>query len=104
MSEALSWGQFDAAVLMVPHDLHEPLTVQCVDAGKHVLLEKPLSHTLDSCLRLVEAAEGASSVVMVGENSAFWPEVGRGKTLARRKGTRTRFCLSFLLGNPWLSL
>ena len=88
VSEALSWGKFDAAVLMVPHDLHEPLTVQCMDAGKHVLLEKPLSHTLDSCLRLVEAAEGASSVVMVGENSAFWPEVGEGN-------------LRHLLGGRW---
>ena len=50
--------------------------MQCLAAGKHVLLEKPLSHTLESCVRLVGAAEEARSVFMVGENSAFWPEVG----------------------------
>ena len=60
---------------MVPHDLHESLTLQCVEAGKHVLLEKPLAHSLESCVRLVEAAEQASSVVMIAENSTYWPEV-----------------------------
>ena len=75
VSEALSWGKFDAAVLMVPHDLHESLTLQCSAAGKHVLLEKPLAHSLESCVRLVEAAEVASTIVMVAENSVYWPEV-----------------------------
>ena len=74
-SEALEKGRFDAGVLMIPHDLHESLTLQCLAAGKHVLLEKPLAHTLESCARLVEAAERASTVLMVAENSAYWPEV-----------------------------
>ena len=76
LTDALQWGEFDAAVLMVPHHLHEICAVQCLEAGKHVLLEKPLAHTLDSCRRLLAAAEGSDRVFMVGENSSHWPEVG----------------------------
>ena len=75
LHDALQWGKFDAAVLMVPHHLHETYAVQCLAADKHVLLEKPLAHTLDSCCRLLEAAKGSNRVFMVGENSPHWPEV-----------------------------
>lgn len=66
---------------MVPHHHHESCTVQCLEAGKHVLLEKPLAHTLDSCRRLLAAAEGSDRVFMVGENSSHWPEVVEAKKL-----------------------
>jgi len=75
LHDALQWGKFDAVVLMVPHHLHETYAVQCLAAGKHVLLEKPLAHTLDSCSRLLEAAKCSNRVFMVGENSQHWPEV-----------------------------
>jgi len=75
LHDALQWGKFDAAVVMVPHHLHETCAVQCLAAGKHVLLEKPLAHTLDSCSRLLEAAKCSNRVFMVGENSQHWPEV-----------------------------
>ena len=83
LSDALQWGEFDAAVLMVPHHLHESCAVQCLEAGKHVLLEKPLAHTLDSCRRLLAAAEGSDRVFMVGENSSHWPEVVEAKKLIK---------------------
>ncbi len=76
LSEALSWGQFSAVVVMVPHHLHQPLAEQCLRAGKHVLLEKPVSHTLESCGRLLRVVEEHPELVcMLGENSQFWPEV-----------------------------
>ena len=75
LSEALAVGGFEAVVLMVPHQLHEAMALQCLEAGKHVLLEKPLAHSVAACERLVAAAEAAGTVVMVAENSCYWPEV-----------------------------
>lgn len=47
MDDAVASGTFDAALIMVPHRLHEELAVAALRAGKHVLLEKPLAPTLD---------------------------------------------------------
>ncbi len=77
-SDLLDWGQFDAAVLMVPHHLHEPYARACLHDNKHVLLEKPLAHTVESSLRVLEEAGKSPAVFMVGEQSPYWPEVRAG--------------------------
>ena len=66
---------YDAAVIMVPHNLHVRYAKECILAGKHVLLEKPVSSSVQGCLELIEVAESTDKVLMIGENSRFWPEV-----------------------------
>ena len=75
LDEALAKGDFDAVDIMLPHDLHESIALQCLAAGKHVLLEKPMAPTLDACDRILAAAREAPSVFMVAENSQYWPEI-----------------------------
>ena len=75
LKAALKWGAFDAVIIMLPHHLHEDYATQCLQAGKHVLLEKPMAHSLEACARLLQAVEASPQVFMVGENSQFWPEV-----------------------------
>lgn len=65
---------YDAAVVNVPHYLHEECAVACLNASKHVLLEKPVGHTVESCERLMDHAAKTDRIFMVGENSQFWPE------------------------------
>ena len=75
IEKCLDWGEFDAAVVMVPHHLHESHASALLKAGKHVLLEKPLAHTIASCERLLGVARQCTPVFMIGENSSHWPEV-----------------------------
>ncbi len=75
LAAALAAGGFDAALIAVPHDLHERLATEALEAGLHVLLEKPLAPTLDACGRILAAARGAGTVFMVAENAQYWPEV-----------------------------
>lgn len=75
LDEALAKGDFDAVDIMLPHDLHEQIALQCLAAGKHVLLEKPIAPTLDACDRILAAAKAAPGVFMVAENSQYWPEI-----------------------------
>ncbi len=79
LDDALVGGDFDAMDIMLPHDLHESAVMQCFDAGKHVLLEKPMAPTLDACARILEAAERTGVVFMVAENAQYWPEVVKAK-------------------------
>ena len=81
LDEALAKGDFDAVDILLPHDLHEIVAIQCLRAGKHVLLEKPIAPTLDACDRIFAAAEEAHGVFMVAENSQYWPEIVTARNL-----------------------
>ena len=68
---------------MLPHDLHEAAVLRCFEAGRHVLLEKPMAPTLDACERILAAARQAGTVFMVAENAQYWPEVVRARDAIR---------------------
>ncbi|TYL40731.1 gfo/Idh/MocA family oxidoreductase [Natronococcus pandeyae] len=56
----------DAVIVTTPNRFHEPITVDALEAGCHVLVEKPLAHTLESAERIADAAAAAPGVCMVG--------------------------------------
>ena len=49
----------DAVVIALPHWLHCDATVAALQAGRHVLLEKPMAMTVDECDRMIAAARAA---------------------------------------------
>jgi len=73
--EMLAVEDLDAVVLCTPNYLHEEMAVAALEAGKHVLVERPLAPTSDGARRVVEAAEDAGKVLSVGLPHRFRPEV-----------------------------
>lgn len=67
----------------VPHDLHEAITMQALAAGKHVVLEKPLAPTLESCQNLYAAAKVSKGMLVVAEQSPYWEEIVKAKSLLK---------------------
>ncbi|RQG91429.1 gfo/Idh/MocA family oxidoreductase [Natrarchaeobius halalkaliphilus] len=59
-------GDVDAVVVTTPNRFHEPITVDALEAGCDVLVEKPLAHTLESAERIVATAAAAEGFCMVG--------------------------------------
>ena len=55
--ELLSKAQVDAADLCLQHGLHHSIAVDCMEAGLHVLCEKPLGITIKACRLMIETAE-----------------------------------------------
>ncbi|WP_205856499.1 Gfo/Idh/MocA family protein, partial [Phytoactinopolyspora endophytica] len=53
----------DAIAVCVPSGLHAEITVAALDAGKHVVVEKPLDITLDAADRIIEAEQRTGKVV-----------------------------------------
>lgn len=78
---ALAQGEFDAVDIMLPHDLHEMAALKCFRAAKHVLMEKPLAHDLESCERILAAARECETTFMVAEQSQYWPDIIRAREL-----------------------
>ena len=56
LDDAFAAGGIDAADVMVPHHLHEPIALEVLRAGKHLLLEKPMATSIAACERMLGAA------------------------------------------------
>lgn len=82
LDQALAEGDFEAVDLMLPHDLHEAAAVASFEAGKHVCLEKPMAHDLESAERiLAAAARHPDQVFMVAEQAQYWPDIVKARQL-----------------------
>jgi len=55
----------DVVHICTPHNQHAVVAADCLERGVHVILEKPLAHTLDEGRRLVEVAERGSAKIAV---------------------------------------
>jgi predicted dehydrogenase len=65
-NEALEDPDLDAVIVCPPNHLHEPISVEALNAGKHVLCEKPIAMSLSGCARLREARETSGKVFQTG--------------------------------------
>ena len=63
--EALAWGDFDAVTNVTPDAAHHNTSMACIDAGKHVLCEKPLATNHADACAMADAAEKVGVVGMV---------------------------------------
>jgi predicted dehydrogenase len=63
----------DAVVVAVPPSFHRELTLRALQAGKHVLVEKPAFPRMQDYWAAVEARDRAGRVVLVGENDHYKP-------------------------------
>jgi predicted dehydrogenase len=73
----------DLVAITAPNVLHEPIALAALAAGKDVYCEKPLSTTVQSALRMTEAAEKAGAVTMVGFNYLRNPMVRLARDIIR---------------------
>jgi len=83
LEDALDRGDFEAVDIMLPPHLHEEAAILAFEAGKHVVLEKPMATTLDGCERILSAAREAGTVFMIAEQAQYWPHVVKAQQLIR---------------------
>jgi predicted dehydrogenase len=72
-SAAIDDPNIDAVVIAVPPRFHLDLTLQALEAGKHVLVEKPAYVSMSDYETVVEARNRSRRVVLVGENDHYKP-------------------------------
>jgi predicted dehydrogenase len=66
-------GEIDCAFVLVPHHLHPRVTMDCLEAGCHILLEKPIANSLAEADAMIEAAERAGRTFMVAYPHRYKP-------------------------------
>lgn len=71
--EAVRSPQVQALDIALPHHLHRDAVVAAAEAGKHVMVEKPLARTLEEADEMLEAARRAGTLLFVAEDYRFMP-------------------------------
>ncbi len=77
----LSQQDVDAVDIVVPNHLHTEIGLAALNAGKDVLLEKPMALNLEDCDRLIAAARQNNRVLTIGHEFRLSTQWGRLKTI-----------------------
>jgi len=65
--------ELEALDICLPTGLHAPVTIAALDAGKHVICEKPMALTVEDCGRMLQARARNKGILMVAHVLRFWP-------------------------------
>ncbi|KIL52876.1 Gfo/Idh/MocA family protein [Jeotgalibacillus campisalis] len=92
----------DAVSVNLPNALHAPVTIKALQAGKHVLCEKPMATSVQEAEDMIQAADEAGKTLMIGHNQRFVAshEKGREYIQEGRLGRVYSFRTAFGHGGP----
>ena len=76
-------GRVDAVTVASPTDAHLAIVEDFLDAGVHVLVEKPMTRTTVEADRMIEAARRSGATLAVGHTERFNPAVAQVKPLVQ---------------------
>ena len=74
MDDMLADPSLDLIDICLPPDMHEQVAVRALEAGKHVLCEKPMALTTSACERMVSVAAANDRQILVAHVLPFLPE------------------------------
>ncbi|MCO4786121.1 MAG: Gfo/Idh/MocA family oxidoreductase [Marinomonas atlantica] len=73
LAEALARDDVDAVILATPTQVHATQTIQCLEAGKHVMSEIPMADNIEDARKVVETQKRTGLVAMAGHTRRFNP-------------------------------
>ena len=69
---------------VLPHNLHCSITLECIRAGKHVVVEKPMCITIAEATEMINTAKGNGLMLSVHHNRRWDPDFWTLRNLVRR--------------------
>ncbi|MGP8305643.1 Gfo/Idh/MocA family oxidoreductase [Vibrio sp. YIC-376] len=73
LEDALIRDDVDAVILATPTQVHASQAIQCMEAGKHVLVEIPMADNIEDSYKVVETQKATGLVAMAGHTRRFNP-------------------------------
>lgn len=65
----------DAVIISTPTNFHAAQSIAAMQAGKHVIVEKPMASSLDECKRMLEVSKQTGRVLTVGFNHRYFEAI-----------------------------
>lgn len=72
--DLLAKSDVDAVVIATPTNTHKEISIDCLKAGKHVLVEKPLARKYSEAKEILDVAKKSKKILMVGMNLRYRPD------------------------------
>ena len=69
--EVLKLAEIDAVSVCIPNYLHAPVSIDALNAGKHVLCEKPMATSKEEAEAMIKAAKTNEKTLMIAHNQRF---------------------------------
>ena len=92
----------DAVAINTPHTLHYAQCVEALDAGCHVLVEKPMVTDLADAVDLEKRVEASGKVFTVGYNTPCSIEFHKLREITRREELGKLKVINAFLSQPWV--
>lgn len=77
----LAEQRLDAVSITLPTFMHRGFTVKALEAGLHVLCEKPMAMSVEQCEDMIAAAKKNKRILQTGHCIRFWPEYVKAKEI-----------------------
>ncbi len=83
--EMLKNSEIEAVIITTPTDTHFQIAIDCLKAGKHILIEKPATKSLQEAIQIKKIASENKRIAMVGMNLRFRPDTMLLKSIVNSK-------------------
>lgn len=98
--EMLADPSIDAIVVAGPNSLHMTQTIEALNAGKHVLVEKPMATTREDAKAMIDAAKKNGKFLMIGLNQRLMPPHVKAKKLLQQGAIGNVFAFRTAFQHP----
>ncbi len=85
--QLLKEADFSLAAIVTPDFTHEQIAVDCLNAGKHLRLEKPMAISNEGCLNIYKAWKKHQQIVQIGYELRYSPVISQMRRLLPMIGT-----------------
>ncbi len=84
--ESMLTIDFDVLCVCTPNFLHEPHTIASLNAGRHVVVEKPMALSVQECENMIAAADASKKKIFAVKQNRYNPPVAEVKQLIENNG------------------
>jgi len=85
LDELLKSEDIDAVTIASPTSTHAEISLKAIENGKHILIEKPMTSTIEEAEKIIDAEKSSNVIVSVGFIERFNPIVDRSRELIINK-------------------
>jgi len=82
--EMIEKEEIDIVDVLVPTSLHAKVVIDCLEMGKHVIVEKPIAASVEEGKQIIDVVKRSGKKFTVAHNYRFWPKFAKAKEVINR--------------------